>query len=38
VLTVAGIVLVTVAVSLEQGQARLASAVGRIDRLLQGWE
>jgi hypothetical protein len=38
VLTVVGLVLVTVAVSLEQGRARLASAVGRIDRLFQGWE
>jgi hypothetical protein len=38
VLTVVGLVLVAVAVSLEQGRARLASAVGRIDRLMQGWE
>jgi hypothetical protein len=38
VLTLLGLALVAVAISLEQGQARLASAVGRIDRLLQGWE
>jgi hypothetical protein len=38
VLTVVGLVLVTVALSLEQGRPRLASAVGRIDRLMQGWE
>ena len=38
VLTAAGLVLVAVAVSLEQGRARLASAVGRIDQLMQGWE
>jgi hypothetical protein len=37
-LTVVGLVLVAVAVSLEQGRARLASAVGRLDRLLEGWE
>jgi hypothetical protein len=38
VLTVVGLALVVVAISLEQGQARLASAAGRIDRLLRGWE
>lgn len=38
VLTAAGLVLVAVAVSLEQGRARLASAVGRIDQLMRGWE
>ncbi len=38
VLTAVGLLLVTVAVSLEQGRARLASAVGRIDRLMRGWE
>jgi hypothetical protein len=37
-LTVAGLALVAVALSLEQGQARLASAAGRLDRLLRGWE
>jgi hypothetical protein len=37
-LTVVGLVLIAVAVSLEQGRARLASAVGRLDRLLEGWE
>ncbi|HEX8857827.1 MAG TPA: hypothetical protein VGC06_01810, partial [Actinomycetes bacterium] len=37
-LTAVGMALVAVAVSLEQGRARLASAVGRLDRLLQGWE
>jgi hypothetical protein len=38
VLTVVGLVLIAVAVSLERGRARLAAAVHRIDQLLQGWE
>jgi hypothetical protein len=38
VLTAVGLVLITTAVSLEQGRARLAAAVHRIDQLLQGWE
>ena len=38
VLTAVGLVLVTIAVSLERGRARLAAAVNRIDQLLQGWE
>jgi hypothetical protein len=38
VLTVVGLVLVAVAVPLEQRQARLSTAMGRIDRLLRGWE
>jgi hypothetical protein len=37
-LTGVGLALVALAVSLEQGRARLASAVGRIDRLMEGWE
>jgi hypothetical protein len=38
VLTVVGLVLIAIAVSLEQGRTRLAAAVHRIDQLLQGWE
>jgi hypothetical protein len=38
VLTAVGLVLMTIAVSLERGRARLAAAVNRIDQLLQGWE
>jgi hypothetical protein len=38
VLTAVGLMLMTIAVSLEQGRARLAAAVHRIDQLLQGWE
>jgi hypothetical protein len=38
VLTAVGLVLMTIAISLEQGRAHLATAVNRIDRLLQGWE
>lgn len=38
VLTVVGLVLMIVAVSLERGRARLAAAVNRIDQLMQGWE
>jgi len=38
VLTAVGLVLMTIAVSLERGRAHLAAAVSRIDQLLQGWE
>jgi threonine/homoserine/homoserine lactone efflux protein len=38
VLTAVGFVLIAVAVSLEQGRARLAAAASRIDRLMEGWE
>jgi hypothetical protein len=38
VLTAVGLVLMTIAVSLERGRARLTAAVNRIDQLLQGWE
>jgi hypothetical protein len=38
VLTAVGLVLIAVAVSLEQGRVRLAAAASRIDRLMEGWE
>jgi peptidoglycan/LPS O-acetylase OafA/YrhL len=38
VLTAVGLVLMTIAVSLERGRARLTAAINRIDQLLQGWE
>jgi hypothetical protein len=38
VLTAVGLVLMTLAISLERGRARIAAAVSQIDQLLQGWE
>jgi hypothetical protein len=37
-LAVAGVVLIVIATSLERGRARLASALKRLDELLEGWE